>query len=462
MSHRAIAAALALEDVSGGERLAAFSLASFANREQRAWPGTRLAAARAGLSRSQYLVALRSLSDRGLVEIETSGGGRGRSALVGLLFADAGELVDEEINAQLFEAILSYTRAKGSARTLLAALAALSAPDGGVDELSTEVLCSAAGISERSYRRACAQLRKDGLVRLERAGGGRGRMNRWVVSDPRQGAAPVAIRAVARRPSVPRGARPLVAPAPAPGPVKDAAATFEGSSADTPGQDRTVSAGIPGQSWTVSDANPGQHRTVSRPNPGQSRTGSAKTPAETPAQTPAPHTRAGRESQNQRTSPPDPPEGGQPGSVRITEAYTSARGRRRVRTIPVDRAVAGRELLPLDEPARAAWRRLQAGLRQRLGDARFEIWIAPLSVVAVGAVGHELLLDGPAPVRTWVAQRFAEVFAEASEACGCSARIANDRELALLTALSGSPGVPAVGAARSEVHPVPLNDQEAI
>ncbi len=54
MSHAAIAAVLRLEDVGAGERLAAFSLASFANREHRAWPGTQVAAARAGLSRSQY------------------------------------------------------------------------------------------------------------------------------------------------------------------------------------------------------------------------------------------------------------------------------------------------------------------------------------------------------------------------------------------------------------------------
>jgi hypothetical protein len=119
-------------------------------------------------------------------------------------------------------------------------------------------------------------------------------------------------------------------------------------------------------------------------------------------------------------------------------------------------------VLPLDEPARAAWRRLQGGLRRRLGDARFEIWIAPLSAVAVSAVGHELLLDGPAPVRTWVAQRFAAVLVEASDACGRSARIVSDRELALLTVLSGSLGVPVACAADSEVHPVPLDDQEAI
>jgi len=82
MSHVAIAAALALEDVSAGERLAAFSLASFANREHRAFPGTRVAAART----------------------EESGGGRGHSAVVAVLFAEAGPWFEGEINAALFEA----------------------------------------------------------------------------------------------------------------------------------------------------------------------------------------------------------------------------------------------------------------------------------------------------------------------------------------------------------------------
>ena len=146
----------------------------------------------------------------------------------------------------------------------------------------------------------------------------------------------------------------------------------------------------------------------------------------------------------------------------ITEAYTSPRGRRRVRAVHVDRAVAARELLPLGEPDHAAWHQIQAALRLRLGDARFEIWIAPLSPVAVSAVGHELLLDGPGPVRTWIAQRFAAVLADVSGSCGCSARMVSDRELALLTVLSRSPDVSAVGTAGSEVHTVPLDDQEAI
>ncbi len=90
VSFRAVAAALALEDVSIGERLTAFSLASFANREHRAWPGARLAAARAGLSRSQYLHARGQLAERGVVALERCDGRAAGSAVVHLGFAEHG------------------------------------------------------------------------------------------------------------------------------------------------------------------------------------------------------------------------------------------------------------------------------------------------------------------------------------------------------------------------------------
>ncbi len=51
MSHAAIAAVLAADELSVAERLAAFSLASFANSDQLAWPGNALAAVRSGLRR---------------------------------------------------------------------------------------------------------------------------------------------------------------------------------------------------------------------------------------------------------------------------------------------------------------------------------------------------------------------------------------------------------------------------
>jgi hypothetical protein len=70
VSRQAIAAALAREDLSAGERLVASSLASFADREARAWPGAPAAAARAGLRRSRYLEAREQLVRRGLVIVE--------------------------------------------------------------------------------------------------------------------------------------------------------------------------------------------------------------------------------------------------------------------------------------------------------------------------------------------------------------------------------------------------------
>jgi hypothetical protein len=156
MSVTAIAAALAREDLSAGERLVAFSLASFADRGNRAWPGAPAAAARAGLSRSRYLQARDQLARRGLVVVEDAATGRGRSSTVGLRFADEGPWSEGEINAPLFEAALAYSRARGPARLLLATMAALANDERVVEDLTTEQLCGAAGLGDRSYRRHAA------------------------------------------------------------------------------------------------------------------------------------------------------------------------------------------------------------------------------------------------------------------------------------------------------------------
>jgi hypothetical protein len=185
MSYRASAAALALQEVSTGERLVAFSLASYANSDQQAWPSDEVAAARAGLARSRYLAARHALAERGLIRIEHTGRGRGKSSLVSLLLAEHGSGRDGEINAELFEAVLSSCRTRGSERLLLAALAALSDPIGLVIDLSTEELRAAAGLSDRSYRRAREQLLAGTEVELEQPGGGRAKTNRWLVHDPR-------------------------------------------------------------------------------------------------------------------------------------------------------------------------------------------------------------------------------------------------------------------------------------
>jgi hypothetical protein len=115
VSHRAIAAVLAHTDLSMGERLVALSLASFTNREERAFPRNAAAAARASLSRSRYLEAREQLVARRLVAIEEAGRGRGQATTLIALFAQVGPWWDGEINARLLEHVLTYSPARGPA-----------------------------------------------------------------------------------------------------------------------------------------------------------------------------------------------------------------------------------------------------------------------------------------------------------------------------------------------------------
>src|SRR6185312_5514339 len=98
MSRQAIAAVLARTDLASGERMVALSLASFAGRENRAWPGAPAASARAGLSRSRYQQAREHLIARGLLAVDGRGTGRGRASTVTLLFADTGPWWDGDVN----------------------------------------------------------------------------------------------------------------------------------------------------------------------------------------------------------------------------------------------------------------------------------------------------------------------------------------------------------------------------
>jgi len=209
MSRQAIAAGLARADLSCGERLVAFSLASFADRENRARPGTPAAAARAGLQRSWFLEAREGLERRGLLVVEQAATGRGRASSLWLPFAETGPWWEGEINAELFGAVLSYSRARGSARLLLAAAAALADQERVVDGFTTRQLCAAANLTDTTYRRARVALIESGELVLRRGTGGRGNTNRWEIADPRSHASP--LEAVGRRRvAPPAGQRPLI------------------------------------------------------------------------------------------------------------------------------------------------------------------------------------------------------------------------------------------------------------
>jgi hypothetical protein len=485
VSHAALAAVLRLEDVTGGERLAAFSLASFANREHRAWPGTPVAAARAGLSRSQYLAARDGLARRGLVEVDEPGGGRGRTPVVSLRFAESGPWCDGEVNPGLVEAVLSYSRTRGSARVLLATLAAVADQSGAVAELSTDEIQAAAGMADSTYRRARAWLVDSGELVLAIAGGGRARTNHWTIPDPGS-INPEPVAAARPRPVPGPGARPLIATARPPQPAPedqldllvapnetpaDEAATGQrkglastGVPATNAGQDRTVSVPKgPGLSG-VSATNPGQNRTVSIPkgpglsgvsslNPGQNRTVCRETPPQTPPETPPPNARAGREPQNPRIrkDPPSPPEGGRHELVSIVEDYVTPRGRQRHRTVSVDLDEIRSQLLSPSPTNHAEWQQIRADVTSVVGGSMFEIWLAPLELVGCDDDGV-LLLACPTATRQWVAGRYGAVIERIGRSHGRSARLATDRELQLLDALAAAGAEPPGDASLPQPH----------
>jgi hypothetical protein len=329
MSRRAIAAVLARDDLASGERLVAFALASFAGREHRAWPGASAASARAGLSRSRFLQAREQLVARGLVAVDERASGRGRAGTVTLVFADTGPWWDGDINVERFEAVLSYSPVRGPERLLLATMAAIADERGEVHDVSTEQLCAAAGIADRTYRRARGALLAKGQVELVSGAGGRGNSNVWTVRDPRAASAVRAARSP-RRVAPPVGARPLIVSASSSG-VATTAQTLVSTSAGKGGQDRTLTVENSPILTGVCGPKGGRDRTVtgekcpvvtgvSVPKGGQDQTlfelAALESPAQTPAQTPAPNARGkGTPEPRNLGTPPQPPGRGERASV---------------------------------------------------------------------------------------------------------------------------------------------------
>jgi hypothetical protein len=379
-----------------------------------------------------------------------------------LAFADAGPWWDGEINAELLEAALGYSRARGPARLLLAAMAALASVDGVVEDLTTEQLSAAAGLVDRTYRRARQTLLASGEVILLSGLGGRGNTNRWQIPDPRElvGKMP---RPAARRVAPPPGARPLVATVAA----SDGHETADHAVAllsqreharagGKGGQDRTVSAQKCPVVTGVSGVKGGQDRTVSPQKcpvvtgvsgvkGGQGRTVSAQTPAETPAKTPAPNARAGREPQNPRTRehPPTPLAGGLgTDSVLVEETYLTDRGRTRRRLVTVDLAQVRRGLTSPSAGDRGDWDRVRALLLEAAGESVFLLWLDQLELIAIDRSG-KLVLTGQPDQLSWVRDRFWRLISGCGERIGRELRIAEQQEA---IAMGG-----ATGAALSDV-----------
>ena len=374
-----------------GERLVAFSLASFAGRENRAWPGARRPR-RAGLSRSRYLQARDRLVRRGLVVVEAEASGRGRSSRLVLAFAESGPWWDGEVNVELLEAVLGYSAATGVARLLLAAMAAIADADGAVLDFTTGQICAAAGIAAKSYQRAKTELLGSGeLVLVER--------RRWPREHERLGRRGPAGAGRCGGFSVPRGrvaaplgARPLLGVAvlgcASPSRLRRAPSrTAERVVRIRRSRRRTV--------WDFSrsfGAEGSQVQTLSGPCGGGSP---AAKGGQTKKITRALNARAGREPQNpQNRSPPTPLKGeARPTRSSSNSPFVTKRGRKRRRLVQVDLAAIRRGLGP---PTRRP-RRLGAdprSTRDSLGQSTFDIWLDSLELIAVDA--DRLVIAGPA------------------------------------------------------------------
>jgi hypothetical protein len=439
VSRAAIAAAIALDDVASGERLVAFALASFANREQLAWPGTSAAAARAGLARSRYLEARGRLLSRGLIETYEPGGGRGRSTTVLLRFVE-GPRFDGPVNPELFETALCYSRSSGPGRLLVASIAALADEDRELDGVSADELCAAAGLAPSTYRRARNALIASGELGLVRGLGGRGRPNRWRVADLRS-VGQVGMSRPRRRTSA-TPARPLMTPAaPRPAEVEPSAASdspcetepqhaaIEGITTSAKGaQDRTVSAVKGAQDRTVSAGKGAQDRTLSEVKGAQDRTVSAPPRVETQPEREPPNARAWKEPGNHRTvNPPNPPEGGSDADVLLEESYVSDRGRKRTRRVPVDVDAILRKLRAPSAADEAAWRAIRTLMHQAAGESTFGIWLSQLELAAVDLEGL-LVLVGPEDTLAWVQNRFDRLISRCCQHAGRSLRFATKAE----------------------------------
>jgi hypothetical protein len=455
MSHAAIAAVLARVDLSAGERLAALSLASFANSEQRAWPGNPAAAARAGLCRSRYLQAREQLVARGLLELEDRGRGRGQATTLVMLFVQSGPWWDAEINAQLLEAALGHSHARGPARLLLAALAALADDTGAVDDLPTEDLCRAAGLANSTYRRARMALFASGEVELVDDGGGRGRTNRWHVINPAEhGAEPVA--SPRRRVPTP-SARPLLSPVRAEQRRAAAIGVSEGALRDTDkGPILTRVSGGKGPTLTGVSGRKGPTLTGVSGRKGPILTGvSDENPAKTPPETPPPNARAGREPLNPGIrNPRSPPRRGgsdRAGELIIEETYRTPRGRLRRRKVAVDsREVCAGLVSPGGNDDRD-WKRIRELLATKVGESMFEIWLAAIELRAVDADGA-LVLVAPDATREWVQGRYQRLIAGAAEQLGRVAVIADAVRSVAIAAACPSPNPTADSSANPSAY----------
>jgi hypothetical protein len=120
--------------------------------------------------------------------------------------------------------------------------------------------------------------------------------------------------------------------------------------------------------------------------------------------------------------------------------------------VPVDLSVVRARLRAAGEVDRDAWDQIRAVLFDVVGDSTFEIWLAPLELLAVDLDGA-LVVSAPRETLGWVAHRFGRILNSAAERAGRRLRLADELERHAAEALSpASPAGPADVSARRPVE----------
>jgi hypothetical protein len=113
--------------------------------------------------------------------------------------------------------------------------------------------------------------------------------------------------------------------------------------------------------------------------------------------------------------------------------------------VTVDLGAVRARLRASGEADRAAWEQIRAVLLAAVGESTFEIWLAPLELIAVDLQGT-LVITAPPETVGWVARRFGRILDSAAHQVGRQLRVADELERNAAESLS-----PTTAAAPGEV-----------
>jgi len=130
----------------------------------------------------------------------------------------------------------------------------------------------------------------------------------------------------------------------------------------------------------------------------------------------------------------------------VEETYLTERGRKRRRPVRVELAAVRERLAAAGAAEQSAWEQIRARVLQAVGESAFEIWLAPLELIAVDFAGS-LVIDTPDATRSWVQTRFGRLLERCAADAGRAIRFAEELER---LALEPRPNAAPPGASRGE------------